>query len=382
MTGYLNPCGSAKENTLEEIWNNDFMKDLRQSMMHGKPSPTCNRCYKLEESGLDSPRLSYTKRFSHLVEDAIESTFPDGTSANFELKYWDFRVSNLCNFKCRMCGHGLSSHWYSDHIALNSVDVKTVALPRVIHFDDNSKVPIRSYIDEFIDSVEEVYFAGGEPLLMDEHYFILDELLRRGRTDVRLLYSTNLSKLEYKTKRVADYLVQFKSVTFLASLDAVGPVGEYIRSGSDWEKIEANVKEIIAINPEIVGINATVQIFNVLHIPELLDRLLSLGMTLPKILIDNVLDSPAHFSIRVLPDELKALVVTELEDHLKRLTPTQAEYFRSHYDGIINFMNGTVPDRADLERRLKKETIKLDLLRGENYQTVLHPSIVKWMDSI
>ena len=55
---------------------------------------------------------------------------------------------------------------------------------------------------EHIDHVEQIYFAGGEPLMMEEHYNILDELERRGRFDVRLIYNTNFTHTKLKDRTV------------------------------------------------------------------------------------------------------------------------------------------------------------------------------------
>ena len=73
-----------------------------------------------------------------------------------------------------------------------------------------------------IDYVEQIYFAGGEPLIMDEHYRILEELERRGMFDVRLVYNTNFTQVRLKDRYVFDFWKKFKNVSVGASLDAMG----------------------------------------------------------------------------------------------------------------------------------------------------------------
>ena len=48
------------------------------------------------------------QKFKHHLS-LIRSTKKDGTVEDFKLRYLDFRASNICNLKCRMCGGKFSS---------------------------------------------------------------------------------------------------------------------------------------------------------------------------------------------------------------------------------------------------------------------------------
>ena len=65
-------------------------------------------------------------------------------------------------------------------------------------------------IEKHIDSVQEIHFAGGEPVLMEEHWRLLDILLEKGLTNVKLKYSTNATVLTYKKRNILDVWKQFK----------------------------------------------------------------------------------------------------------------------------------------------------------------------------
>ena len=137
-TGDAMPCcmtehhagniGNCHTQTLKEIWNSPAQKQLRLDMLNGNKNPMCGRCYEQEESGFFSGRQSANKHHGHLIERVLE-TEPDGHYEKFELVYWDIRFSNLCNLKCRSCGHMFSSQWYKDQVALAGPDWKAAHKP-------------------------------------------------------------------------------------------------------------------------------------------------------------------------------------------------------------------------------------------------------------
>jgi sulfatase maturation enzyme AslB (radical SAM superfamily) len=167
------------------------MKTIRKEMLEGERPNLCERCFLIEDSGLLSPRNTHNYFFDNEIPDLIKETNPEtGHNDKFVLKYWDFRWSNICNFKCRMCGAFSSSKWYEDETALYGTKMDNNGL---LNYNSDSKEDIFKYVDRFINDVEEIYFAGGEPLIMDEHYIILEKLIAAGRTNVRIRYNTNFN---------------------------------------------------------------------------------------------------------------------------------------------------------------------------------------------
>jgi MoaA/NifB/PqqE/SkfB family radical SAM enzyme len=231
-TGEVHPCchaewknppvGNAKTHTLKEIWNSPAQRKLRTDMLTEQPNPACDRCYEQEQSGFFSGRKSANKHFGHQIHK-IHATTPDGTVDQFEMTYWDIRFSNLCNLRCRTCGPTFSSQWYQDQTQLAGPE--WARQNRVLNIAGRDKNDMWEQLIPHLDHVEKIYFAGGEPLLMEEHYNILDELERRGRFDVKLIYNTNFTEVKLKDRLVFDYWKKFTSVAVGASLDAMGPRG-------------------------------------------------------------------------------------------------------------------------------------------------------------
>ena len=128
-----------------------------------------------------SLRLSSNKHFGHNI-GMVENTDKEG-NADFVIKYWDIRFSNLCNLACRSCGTWFSSNWYEDHKKLTGAPPNHA---KILKVGRNSNDIWDQMLEQF-EHVEQFYFAGGEPLIMEEHYRILKELDKRKMYHVRLL---------------------------------------------------------------------------------------------------------------------------------------------------------------------------------------------------
>jgi radical SAM protein with 4Fe4S-binding SPASM domain len=98
------PLGlSLSGSSLYEVWNSQKIKNLRLNMLNNVKSSNCRHCYAVEDVGQESPRQLINRKYSHHF-DIVKTTKNDGTVNKLNVVYWDFRFSNFCNFKCRMCG--------------------------------------------------------------------------------------------------------------------------------------------------------------------------------------------------------------------------------------------------------------------------------------
>jgi radical SAM protein with 4Fe4S-binding SPASM domain len=383
LTDWRNEVGNMKDNTLEEIWNNDKMKDIRKKMLEGKKHSNCDKCYQQESYGLQSTRIASNGWYrDHIPTITNKTNKETGHNDDFKLLYWDFRFSNLCNFKCRMCGSYLSSKWYDDDIKIFGGS----NLPQaIVNVNDYSKKDIGDYIDGFINTVEEIYFAGGEPLIMDEHYMILEKLIEIGNLDVRLRYNTNLSNLKFKKWDLLELWKPFKerngnNVSVFASIDGHGIVGEYVRKGTIWSNIEKNIKTLLD-NDINLHVSATTMVYNAYHVTELVDRLAEIGVPYHSIHLNNVLTSPLYYHMNILPQEHKDKIKDKLYTHLDKIPDVFRDSFRDKYDSIINFLNEEPQDIEYNRHMFKMMTLKLDVGRGENFHKVC-PELSQWFNEI
>lgn len=379
ITGWQNHIGNLEQNSLEEIWNNDYMKNLRKGMLNGEQHSSCDKCFSQEANGIQSPRQSLNKQFQKHIPIAVANTDADGHSHQFKLLYWDFRFSNICNFKCRMCGSFLSSSWYDDEMKIYG---GSLVKEKIIQVQKHSRqdVDIYKYLDQFADVVEEVYFAGGEPLLMEEHYYVLEKLIAVGNTDCKIRYNTNLSKLKYKSWECLEMWKNFKNVSIFASIDDFGPAAEYSRKGTKWDHIESNIKKVLDAGRHL-STSTTTNIFNIMHITALVDKLLSLGVRPHDISLNNVLTNPDHYHINILPDDIKAKVEQQFMEHLDSMDAYHRSVFEPRYQSILMFLHERPQNVEMLRIKLKGVTNKLDAGRDESFVEAC-PELAEWFKSL
>ena len=380
-TGQAFPCcmsestgqvGNLRNNTISEIWNDTPMKQLRVNMLSEKSSNACTRCYEQETSGFFSGRKSANKHYGHLINRAAE-TKDDGTSDRFEMTYWDIRFSNLCNLKCRSCGHIFSSQWYQDQAKLAGGDWKNTH--KVLNYAGRTETDVWEQLLPHIDYVEQIYFAGGEPLLMEEHYQILDELVRRERFDVRLIYNTNFTHTDLKGKSVFEYWKLFDSVAVGASLDGSGKHAEYIRKGTDWKQVEQNRIEMLQVCPQVdFYISPTLSIMNAWHLPDFHRDWVDRGFIKPQDLNVNILQDPEHYRIDIAPMKYKQRLRIKYQEHLEWLrTKDNLNRATTGFESAINFMMAT--DNTHLIDTFWRKTHELDIIRSENISDII-PELV------
>jgi len=233
--------------TLDEHWNSDHMKSVRRRMMAGETLPECDVCNS-KLLNTDVYRSYFNRLFDHKYETAMASTQPDGTTTVKPVS-WDYRFSNLCNFKCRMCGDMLSSSWESEQRAHNMINwnntknnwMKPEVREQISQFQDTQiEAEFAQAVDEH--RVEEVYWVGGEPLMFEQHWRYMKQIVDQGDGErVYARYNTNLSRVDYRGVNLySDILAHLRDWQICASLDGTGPAGEYIRTGLDYQQWRRN----------------------------------------------------------------------------------------------------------------------------------------------
>jgi radical SAM protein with 4Fe4S-binding SPASM domain len=357
------PIGNFKQDTMATVWNQDAYKTMRKNMLEEKSCKECSKCYEQESAGFVSMRNSTNKNFGQHIS-LVDSTKPDGTYDDFKLRYYDIRFSNLCNFTCRTCGGWFSSSWYQEEVDLYGKR----NYPQIL-FAGRHEEDMWEQMQEHIPYLEQIYFAGGEPLIMEEHYRILKELVKREMFNVKLIYNTNFSRLNLKDEDVLDYWKLFSNVSIGASLDAMGPRAEYIRKGTKWDQIERNRTRMIEKCPNTdFYVSSTVSLYNVHHITDFHRNWADRGLLKPQDWNINILQGPDRDRVNVLPQEFKDQVRVKIEDHIRWLEPQDhLKRATSGYQGIINFMQ---EDQSSLLGEFFRVNDRHDKYRKEQFETV------------
>ncbi len=384
--------GDINMQSVDEVWNGELMRDFRLALLRDEPNFRCHSCYKQEDAGLFSVRNSVNEAFAHKLQWALR-TDGQGFAAQAKPVTWDIRISNLCNFKCRICGHHSSSHWFEDAQSLGfqrasqseAVWHNAKVNPAVKNFD-----LLMKQLDFVIPDLEEIYFAGGEPLLMDEHYAILYRLIESGKTNVRLVYNTNFSQTTYKGKDVLTLWAQFEHVIVNASLDDSGIRAELQRCGQVWKQAEDNRRRMMEICPQVEFVIAsTISVFNIQHLPNYHREWTERGLILVNQFLPHTLMHPPHYSVTILPRQIKERAEDKLLKHIDWLR----NYARQHPDllspkiqlnslvneltGCITYMNSR--DDSHLIPEFCQLCDRLDKLRNENTRAVFPELKEMWL---
>lgn len=321
--GTVRPCceytenlGSLNSETIDDIWNNSKLTELRKDLLNNKKPKGCSNCYYKDSLGRESLRNSFNRKFLNHISKVDKTV--DGKLENFELAYVDSRHSNLCNLSCRSCNPYSSSSWNKPAITLGLVDKN---FP--VHITPNSKnFNLLDQVKKHIDTLEEIYFAGGEPLMMEETYLILKELDKAKKYSIRLTYNTNLTKSYLKDKNIFDYWKNFENITIAASLDGESKKAEYLRCGTVWKDVVNFRKELLDKRPDIdFYISATTSIMNVLHVPDFHRSWVDQGLILPSQFNVHTLTQPKYLDVSTAPVALKEMIKEKYKDHLKWLIP-------------------------------------------------------------
>ena len=374
------PVGNLNEQTLEEVWNGDELKKFRLDMLNHKKLSNCNRCYEQESHGHTTLRQRSNSEYIMMENnvhgtdqfEAVKDTHEDGAVDGVNMTYMDIRFSNICNMRCRSCGPDLSSQWFND--AVDSEFNKTPTQP--IHQIKKGTADFLSTFDPYLDTVEKIYWAGGEPLIMDEHWYIMNKLVEMGRTKqttpMRIYYNTNFSKLTYKGHDAIELWKNFESIGIGASIDASGKRGEYLRKGTIWKDIVANRQRLHDEAPELndFHVSCTVSIFNALTITDFFRELVDTNFITIEGFAVNILLGQAFQRATVMPKHLREeaqqkidVLLEEIKgkDRLGRTTST-FNAFRSFLDG----------DDTYLTSQFLASTKEMDRFRKEDFFDV-HP---------
>lgn len=363
------PLGNVQQDKIIDIWNNDKFKSLRLNMLSGKRCTECTSCYQAEDAGVNSFRQSVNRDYAEFLNFA-DNTNTDGSLDKMELKYLDIRWSNICNFKCRGCSSTYSSSWATE-------DNKQGQNKKVFIFaggDNNND--LYDQLKPHISEVKEIYFAGGEPLLMDKHYDMLLHLIKTNNTNIKIRYNSNLSSLTFKNLSVIDLWNQFSNVHLNVSLDSWGERAEYIREGTNWNTLEENIKTVRLKCPHVhLGVATVVSAFNVYTLSEFIEYLVD------NKLVDSetfasfyCLLNPNFYSFNIFDQEMKLKIVDKL---------SKIQYnsnVRSQIDNVVKQLTLSSLD-VSLQKQFKKHTEYYDRIRNRKF-TDTFPELKEFYENI
>ena len=388
------PANFGRETPLS-AWNNEYMRSVRTTMLEGKIPASCTKCFDEEAQGVASKRMWETGTWIEDgvdIEELITQTQKDGTIPE-KLVYLDLRLGHTCNLKCVMCSPHDSSKWVEDHKKIYPL-FQAKELKEQMNWDQKSFNNKWHENPDFwkemyaqIPNLKQVYFAGGEPLMIKEHKWFLEEIIRQGHADKILVrYNTNGLLI---TDDIIDLWKHFKKVKVGFSIDDIGDRNYYIRYPSDWDVVVKNLHKLDNTPNNIhVSIATAIQILNVKTITELAKW--KIQQNFKKVNNSNVTGGieagggiinmhlvyiPTFLSIKCLPADEK--------EEVRKIFAEFANWLYIHYrqdedfwkknpygwrrwQAVLDFMDAE--DHTDLLPALKEYLTHLDSVRKTDFK--------------
>ena len=357
----------ADGNTLKDVWDSEWLADLKTDFLAGEKPKACFNCWNEEDAGMESKRLRELVKFKHHTNnlDNLEDAKP---------KSMDLKLGNICNTKCRICTSFASSQWVPEELErdgdFGDGDRHGYAnlmgrLGRWPELNEKFWTDLESQIEE----VESLEFFGGEPFLIKRHFDILETLVEKGRAkDISISYNTNGS---IYPEQYIELWKEFKQVQVMFSVDGVGERFDYIRHPQKFDPVMENFWKFKQHDWLHVNLFYTVGIFNIMYMDDMLNYHR-----------DNNMDCAIHFNTVYAPEHVSAKV---LPPHVKKVI---TEKFKGHNDpriqNMLNYMNNEQYDVKKWLPEFARQTKFSDDYRGESFAETfpeLYEHLKPWFEA-
>ena len=362
--GTVRPCCLAEDEIKDElgnkykliatdlgtVQNSQYMQRLRQEFLDGKQPQTCRKCWNEERSGRTSKRMHTLDRLKHIVKDT------EWTADAKPLIFIDFKLGNICNLKCRICGSWSSSQYAAEEVKYEGKDsfhyqmLKDGAWPRENQMFWDNLAPL-------MKNVRYMEFTGGEPFMIQEHFDLLQRLVEQGvANQIEIHYNTNGTHYPEHAEKIWQH---FKTVEIAFSIDDIGERFEYQRMNASWQKVNENIVRFYEMRsrlPDVIHLQvcSTVNVFNVMYLEDLA---LWIDLQDFDFVYWNMLHEAYYHSVSTLPERAKQLAIQRLQ------SADVDEPHRTEFNNIIEFIQNGVSLDGNI---LRMKIADVDWRRQQN----------------
>lgn len=387
------PTSLVSEQELQEygidaFLNSNIQKQERLDLIQGRRTEACASCWKLEDSGIQSPRHHPKQMWWQLIksnnikpseysEDKLKLELSKINDINhpalnsYKPYMLEISMGNTCDMKCMYCTHHYSTQWATERIKYKEITQE--------QYDREFPKAPPSFEGKFWEwfnevgrySINRLGLIGGEPLIMPEFYTFMDkaiasveEINDQRKEKITLWIVSNLNTPSNYLQKVLDYLPKISKVfnlEILGSMESVGERAEYIRNGVSWERFTKNVDTILS-NKTIefdFGFIMSVNVLNITSIKEFISytKLLYEKHGRPVTLKQNLISFPSWQSPMILTEDfipyiedainylnMNSQSMPNVKDPLGTWT-SYATFLQTIIDGIKNNVIDKTPDR-------------------------------------
>jgi hypothetical protein len=347
------------------------MDNLRAAMWEDAIPDGCKICIAGEKSGGFSNRELSIYKANKMGFDYTQG---------HKLLGQELNISNLCNLRCRMCDSNRSSKWIAEDL-LYETDAASSRFRPTAKLQKSGW----SLSSEEAKTIKFLTFLGGEPMLHQSQIIdSLNEIKKHNRlNDVSIYINSNV--VTAFEEQLIELLVDCDFVNINASIDAYGPLNDYIRSDSVWDELLANMLKLDSLAGQFPNITwqtiNTVTALNCNKLNELYEWLdctfKHAGQPTPAILAIE----PWYLAVNNLPADVKEKLLLRLKENKKQSPKDSRWDWSMHYTALCNYVStdpAPVPELIDWREDFWRFTNYLDRSRGTKFADV-NPEMAEWL---
>jgi len=336
---------NCKDSTFNEILNTPTAIEIRESFLNGEKHESCKYCWLEEDSGKESKRQRDLK------------TWPLLNNKDLKVQFLDINMGNICNIKCRTCGPYNSTSWFKEVFEIEYFKQMYHHVQKIDIHDEDSKLWIE--IEKCLPNLLHIDFYGGEPLLVDKQWEILQIAIKKNvAKNISIHYNTNGTIWD---KSKTDILKHFKFVQIDFSIDGIDSQNYYIRYPAKWENVLKNFKILTKLSKELTNFKIscciTVSSLNIFYINSIIEYIQKININIYL----NLVHQPLPYCITNIPENIKKEITK------KPLLSDDNFFYRKWFEDVINFMNYKKCNEDDWLEFLKVTKI-LDESRKQDFK--------------
>jgi glycosyltransferase involved in cell wall biosynthesis/organic radical activating enzyme len=385
------------------IHNTKEKKEQREKMLAGKKPAGCEYCWKLEDLGEDfvSDRFYKSKIYTDQEVSEISNL---GSETDIDLKTLEVSFDKNCNFACSYCTASFSSRW--------SREMKTKGLYKNLKHDvsksfnhdasddlywrneeDNPVLQaFWNWWPKLSESLQELRITGGEPLLSQQFWKLIDKL-KQEKPEMDFAVNSNLGASDDLIDKLIDASKEIENFDLYTSCESIDSQAEYIRDGLDYEKFKINIEKLITNgNFRSIHIMMTINSLCLFGLIEFLDQIYIWKKKTDKLFTFtlNILSFPSFMSPLILPVEIREKCARELEQWLESKKTTHECLYHEieAVKRLVEYLiSGPAPfnnenEKKCLESDFKNFFIQYDQRRNKSFYKTFPQELINWFNEI
>jgi molybdenum cofactor biosynthesis enzyme MoaA len=299
-------------------WRQEGLADLKRDLLTGVRNSQCRRCWDEEDAGADSYRQQHNKQYPNHPAWKIDVTEPGWENLIYDFRMLHLEFDSLCNLRCIMCHPTVSTSLETEY-KLNADRYQPFT--GILNFEKIKWTETEQFekLLSALQNVDTLMVTGGEPLTNPTFIRLLKSFPNLEELNISVTTNATVIKDD-----VYELLSRAKTSSITVSLEGIGAHNDYLRHGSDWDTVDANIQKLAQLpNWRWIPINiATVlQYTSLWSLSPLIDYCVERGYNLRI----NHLHHPDYLTLSCMEDKERKRFVAQLRKKFKGLYISRRE---------------------------------------------------------